>query len=114
MMFHFLISLSMSFLDAIACVTSLEERFRPWLHHDNPMMIGFVGDEMTLKITLLFCDSIVIINALVSCIIGHEEKFRPLITLTATNVDFSTNVKLCCCTNSLLMKHADALESKNA
>jgi hypothetical protein len=40
----------------------------------NPMMTGFVENEMTLKIILLICDPIVISNALVSCIISLEEK----------------------------------------
>jgi len=38
------------------------------MNHDNPMMIRFVKDEITLKITLLLCDPIITINALVSCI----------------------------------------------
>jgi hypothetical protein len=84
------------------------------MSHDNPMMLGFVGNEMTLKTTLLLCDPIVTVNALVSCIIGLEESFQPSITSTATGVAFSTNAKLCCRTNSLLMKHANALESKSA
>jgi len=33
---------------------------------DNPMMIGFVRDEVTLKTTLLECDAMVISNVLVS------------------------------------------------
>jgi len=45
------------------------------MHHDNPMMIRFVKDEMTLKTTLLLCDPIVTVNALVSCIISPEERF---------------------------------------
>jgi hypothetical protein len=45
------------------------------MNHDNPMMIGFVKDDMTLKTTLLLCDPIIIVNALVSCIIGLEERF---------------------------------------
>ncbi len=77
------------------------------------MMIGFVQDEMTLKTTLLLCDLIIIVNALVSCIIGLEKRFQPLITLIATCVAFSTNTKLCCRTNPLLMKHANALELRN-
>jgi len=40
------------------------------MSHDNPMTIGFVRDEMTLKVTLLVCISIIIFKALVSCIIG--------------------------------------------
>jgi hypothetical protein len=77
------------------------------MNHDNLMMIGFVVDEMTLKTTLLLHDPIVTINALVSCVIGHEERFQPSITSTTTGVVFSNNVKLCCRTNSLLMKHAN-------
>jgi hypothetical protein len=80
------------------------------MSHDNPMMIRFVKDEMTLKTTLLLCDPIVTINVLVSCIIGPEERFRPSITLTAIGVVFST--KLCCRTNYLSMKHANAPKSK--
>jgi hypothetical protein len=45
------------------------------MNHDNPMIIGFVEDEMTLKITLLLCDLIVIINVLGSCTIGFEKRF---------------------------------------
>jgi len=59
------------------------------------------------------CGPIVIVNALVSCIIGLEERFQPLITLTTINIVFSTNAKLCCHTNSLSMKHVDAFKSKN-
>jgi len=77
------------------------------------MMIGFVQDEMTLKTTLLLCDPIIIVNAMVSCIIGLEERFQPLITLTVAYVLFSTNTKLCCWTNPLSMKHANALELIN-
>ncbi len=83
------------------------------MNHDNPMMTGFVENEMTLKTTLLLCDSIVIVNVLVSCITGLEKRFQLSITLIATGVTFSTNVKLCCLTNSLSMKHVDAHESKS-
>jgi hypothetical protein len=82
------------------------------MSHDNPMMIMFVRNGMTLKTTLLLCDQIDIVNTLVSCIISLEKRFRPLITLTATNVTFSTNTKLCCHTNSLSMKHVNALEPR--
>ncbi len=82
------------------------------MNHDNPMMIGFVRDETTLKIILLLCDPIVIFNTLVSCVTSLEERFQPLITLTTINVIFSTNAKLYCCTNSLSIKHANAPESK--
>ncbi len=83
------------------------------MNHDNPMMIRFVGDEMTLKKTLLLCDPIIIINALISCATGLEERFRPLITLIITNVTFSINAKLCCHTNSLSMKHVNAPKSRS-
>jgi hypothetical protein len=82
------------------------------MSHDNPMMIGFVGDD--LKTTLLLCDPIVTINILVSCVIGPEKRFRPSIILTAIGVIFSTNAKLCYRTNSLSMKHADAPNSRSA
>jgi hypothetical protein len=65
---------------------------------------------MTLNTALLLCDQIIIFNTLVSCVIGLEERFQPLITLTSISVAFSTNAKLCCCTNLLLMKHVDAPE----
>jgi hypothetical protein len=84
------------------------------MSHDNPMMIRFVRYEMTLKTILLLYDPIVIINDLISCIIGFEKRFQPSIISTANGVTFSTNAKLCCHTNSLLMKHANALESKSA
>jgi hypothetical protein len=42
------------------------------MSHDNPLMIGFVRDEMTLKTTLLLCDPIVIVNILVSCVTHLE------------------------------------------
>jgi hypothetical protein len=84
------------------------------MSHDNPMMIKFVENEMTLKITLLLCDPIVIVNTLVSCVTGPKERFRPLITSTTIGVTFSTNTKLCCHTNSLSMKRVDAPKSKSA
>jgi hypothetical protein len=79
------------------------------MNHDNLMMISFVEDHMTLKTILLLCDPIIIVNALVSCVTSPKEKFQPSITSTTTGVTFSTNTKLCYRTNSLLMKHADAL-----
>jgi hypothetical protein len=45
------------------------------MSHDNPMTIGFVGDEMTLKATLLVCIPIVIFKTLVSCVTSFEERF---------------------------------------
>jgi len=47
------------------------------MNHDNPMTIGFVGDEMTLKTTLFVYISIVISKALISCVIGFEERLQP-------------------------------------
>jgi hypothetical protein len=70
------------------------------MNYDNPMMIRLVRGETTLKTILLLCDPIIIVNALVSCVIGPKERFRPSITLTAISIIFSTNSKLCCCTNS--------------
>ncbi len=78
------------------------------------MMIGFVEDEMTLKTTLLLSDPIVIVNTLVSCVTSLEERFQPSFILITIGVTFSTNAKLCCHTNSLLMKHANAPKSINA
>jgi hypothetical protein len=76
---------------------------------DSPMMIGFVGDEMTLKIIPLVCDPMVTSSLLVSCIASLEKIHGLLITFIDTNVVFFTKVNLCCRTNSLLMKHASAL-----
>jgi hypothetical protein len=59
-------------------------------------MVGFVGEEMTLKTTLLVCDPMVISNSLVSCIIGLEKKFQPSITSTAIGVIFFTKGNLSC------------------
>ncbi len=78
------------------------------------MMIRFVEDEMTLKTTLLLCDPIVTINALVSCVTCLEERFWPSIILIDNGVVFFTNAKLCYRTNSLSMKHVDALKSRSA
>ncbi len=78
------------------------------MSHDNPMMIGFVRDEMTLKTTLLLCDPIVTVNTLVSCVKGPKERFWPSIILITIGVAFSTNAKLCCHTHSLSMKYVDA------
>ncbi len=82
--------------------------------HDNPMTIGFVVDEMTLKATLLVCISIVISKALVSCVIGPKRRLQPPMTSMAIGMFFFTKIILCCHTTSLSMKHVDALESNNA
>jgi hypothetical protein len=48
------------------------------MSQNNLIIIGFFGDEMKLNTTLLECDPMVISNALVSCVIGLEEKLRLL------------------------------------
>ncbi len=53
------------------------------MKQDNPTMIDFVKDEMTLKTTLLVCDPMIISNALVSCVMSFEKE--PLITSIITN-----------------------------
>jgi hypothetical protein len=77
-------------------------------------MIGFVGDEMTLKITLIVCNPMVIYNALVTYVISSKERLWPLITSIATSMVFFTKGNLSCCTNSLSMKHVNASKSSNA
>ncbi len=84
------------------------------MNQNNPMMIGFVGDEMTLKIILLVCNPMVIFNALVSCVVSYKERFWPLITSIATSMVFFTKGNLSCRTNSLSMKHINASKSSNA
>jgi len=83
------------------------------MSHDNPMTIRFVGDEMTLKATLLVCVLIVISKALVSCVTSPKERFQPSMTSMTTSVFFFTRIILCCRTGFLLMKHVDALKSSN-
>jgi len=78
------------------------------------MMIEFFKDEMTLNMTLIECDSMVISNILVSCVIGPEEKLWPSMISTPTNVTFFTKTNLCCYTNSLSTKHIDSPKSNNA
>jgi hypothetical protein len=48
----------------------------------DKMMIGFFGEEMTLKMTLLECDPMVISNALVSCVTSPKKK---IITINDLN-----------------------------
>jgi hypothetical protein len=50
------------------------------MNHDNPMTIGFVGDEMTLKATLFIC---------ATC---FEERLRPLMTSMGIIVLFFTKI----------------------
>lgn len=78
---------------------------------DNPMIIDFVRDEMTLKTTLLVCNLMIISNALVSCVVSFEKK--PLITSTTTNTIFFMKVCLNYRTNFLSMKHLKAPKSNN-
>jgi len=75
---------------------------------DNPMMIGFLGDEMTLKTTLLVWEPMVTSNGLVSWVIGSDKRFQPLMTSNNTGVFFSTKVNLYYHTNSFSIKHVDA------
>jgi len=53
-------------------------------------------------------------NALVSCVIGLDEKLQLSMTSTSNNVFFSTRANLYYHTSSLSMKHVDVLESKSA
>jgi hypothetical protein len=84
------------------------------MNQDKPMMIGFFKDKMTLNMTLLKCDPMVISNTLVSCVTSHEERLQLLVISTPTNVTFFTKANLCCCTNSLSTKHAYAPKLNNA
>jgi hypothetical protein len=94
-------------------VKTLHMQIHPWImqseDQDSPIMIGFFGHAMTLKTIPLVCDPMVTSSLLVSCIASLEKIHGSLITFTNTNVVFFTKVNLCCCTNSLLMKHASAL-----
>jgi hypothetical protein len=45
---------------------------------------------------------------LVSCVIGFNERIQLSMTLTNTNVSFSTKANLYCHINSLSMKHVNA------
>jgi len=52
-------------------------------------------------------------NALVSCVTGLDERFRPSMTSIRTIVFFFTKANLYCYTNFLLMKQVDAPKSRN-
>ncbi len=80
---------------------------------DNPMIIGFLGDEMTLKTTLLVWEPMVTSNGLVLWMINPNERLWPSMISTDTGVFFSIKTNLYCHTNSLSIKHVDALKSKN-
>jgi hypothetical protein len=69
------------------------------------MMIGFIGNEMTLKTTLLVWKPVVTFNGLVSWVIGLHERFQPSMTSISTSVSFSTKANLHCCTKFLSIKH---------
>ncbi len=77
------------------------------------MMTRFLRVEMTLKRFLLVWKSKVKSNALVSCVIGPNEKFQLSMTSINTGVFFFIITNLYYHTNSLSMKHANALESRN-
>ncbi len=49
-------------------------------NQDNPMMTRFLGDEMTLKTTLLVWEPMVTSNGLVSCVTSLDERFQPSMT----------------------------------
>jgi len=71
-------------------------------------------DEMKLKITLLVWESMVTSNGSVSCLTGHDERFRPLMTSTGIGMFFSTKANLYCHTNSLSIRHVHVLESRRS
>ncbi len=77
------------------------------------MMTRFFGDEMTLKITLLVWELMVTFNGLVSCVTGPNERFRPSMISTSTNVLFFTRAKLFFHISSLSIKLVDVPESKS-
>jgi len=83
-------------------------------NQDNPMMIGFLGDEMTLKTTLLVWELVVTFNGLISCLTNPDERFQPSMTSTNIGVLFSTRANLYCRISFLSIKHVNALESRNA
>ncbi len=84
------------------------------MNQDNPMMIRFFGDEMTLNMTLLECNPMVTSNTLVSwCVIGLKERLWLSMISFPTNVTILYKAKLCCHINSLLTKHPNAVESNN-
>jgi hypothetical protein len=72
------------------------------MNQDNPMMIGFVEDEMTLRTILVECNSMVISNALVSCVTSPKKKFQLLMILIAISVITITN---CACGSLILIPY---------
>jgi hypothetical protein len=79
----------------------------------DPIMTRFLGDEMTLKTTLLVWEPIVTSNGLVSCVTNLDERFKPSMTSISTSVLFSTRTNLYCHTNFLSIKHDDVLKSRS-
>ncbi len=56
------------------------------MNQDNPMMIGFVEDEMILRTILLECNSMVISNALVSRVTSRKKKLQLLMISIAITI----------------------------
>jgi hypothetical protein len=77
------------------------------------MITRCIGDEMTLKTTLLVWEPMVTSNGLVSWVIGHNKKLQPSMTSTRIGVLFSTIVNLYCCTSSLSIKHVYVPKSRS-
>ncbi len=71
------------------------------MNQDNPMMIGFVEDEIRFRTILLECNSLVIFNALVSCVTSPKKKFQLLMISIAINV---ITITKCAC-GSLIPMH---------
>ncbi len=82
-------------------------------NQDNPMMIGFLKDEMTLKTTLLVWKPMVNLpsNGLVSYV--TSERFRPSMTSTGPGVLLSIKANLYCYTTSMSIKYVNALKSRS-
>jgi len=52
------------------------------------MMIGFFEDKMTLNMTLIECDPMLVSNALVSCVTSLEEKLWFVTNFNSYQYDF--------------------------
>ncbi len=63
------------------------------------MMTRVLGNEMTLKTTLLVWEPMVTSNGLVSRVTNPNERFRPSITSINISVFFYTKTNLYCHTN---------------
>jgi len=64
------------------------------MNQDNPMMIGFAEDEMTLRTILLECNLMVISNALVSCVTSPKKKLQLL--MISITICVITIIKCAC------------------